>query len=180
MPFNINEIRSQLTGGGARPNLFQVILPFPAIANPDSAATTKFTFTCKAAQLPGADIAAIDVPYFGRVIKLAGSRTFTEWTTTVIQDEDFFIHDAILRWMNSINSHAGNIRTAGSSPIDYQATADVIHFGKDGETIKTIKIVNMWPSSVAPIELAWENNDQLEEFTTTWNYDYWTSEDVTS
>ena len=82
--------------------------------------------------------------------------------------------------MNSINSHAGNIREAGNSPIDYQATADVIHFGKDGEVIKTIKIVNMWPASVAPIELGWENNDQLEEFTTTWNYDYWTSEGVTS
>ena len=179
MAFNIDELRAQLTGGGARPNLFQVVLPFPAIAQAGSA-TTKLTFTCKAAQLPGSDIAAIDVPYFGRTIKLAGSRTFQEWTTTVIQDEDFSVHDAINRWMNAINSHAGNIREAGNSPLDYQATADINHFGKDGEIIKTVKMVNMWPSSVAPIELGWENNDQIEEFTTTWTYDYWTSENVTS
>jgi len=178
MPFNINEIRSQLTGGGARPNLFHVVLPFPAAARA-GIATTKLTFTCKAAQLPGADIAPIEVPYFGRAIKLAGTRTFAEWTTTVIQDEDFSVHNAINRWMNSINTHETNVREAGTAPNDYQTTADVIHFGKDGVEIKTVKLINMWPSSIAPIDLAWDNNE-LEEFQCTWTYDYWTDAETTT
>lgn len=130
MPFNINEMRARLTGGGARPNLFEVILPFPAIANDGGAASSKLTFTCKAAQLPGADINPISVPYFGRMFKVAGSRTFQEWTTTVINDEDFLVFNSLNSWMNAINTHEGNIRVAGNSPIDYQSTADVNHYGK--------------------------------------------------
>jgi len=180
MPFNINEMRARLNGGGARPNLFEVILPFPTIVNSGSAASSKLTFTCKAAQLPGSDITPINVPYFGRMIKMPGSRVFQEWTTTIINDEDFLVFDALTSWMNAINSHAGNINEAGNSSLDYQSTADVIHYGKDGSAIKTIKVVNMWPSSIAPIDLGWENNDQLEEFTCIWQYDYWVSPGVTS
>ena len=81
--------------------------------------------------------------------------------------------------MNSINSHAGNVRVAGSAPGDYQSTADVVHYGKDGVQIKKVTIVNMWPQALAPIDLAWETNDALEEFTVTWQYDYWHVQDGT-
>jgi len=178
MPFNVNSIRSQLTGGGARPNLFNVVVPFPGISNPQGA-TNKMTFTCKGAQIPGSDIGTIEVPYFGRVIKIAGNRTFAEWTTTVINDEDFVIYNAIQQWMNQINSHLQNHRTnaAGNAPLGYQVNGDVYQYAKTGEDIKTVTIMNMWPSSLAPIDLAWETNDAVEEFTCTWQYDYWKSPD---
>jgi hypothetical protein len=179
MPFNVNDIRAQLTGGGARPNLFEVVMPFPSVANAGSAGT-KMTFTCKGAQMPGSDLGMVEMNYFGRTIKLAGNRTFPEWTTTIINDEDFSVYNAIQTWMNSINSHSGNIREAGSNPINYHSTADVIHYGKAGEEIKRVTIVNMWPSTLAPIDLAWESNDALEEFTCTWQYDFWQTPGITS
>jgi len=179
MPFNVNDIRAQLKGGGARPNLFQVVMPFPSIAGGGGAAT-KMTFTCKGAQLPGSDLGMVEMPYFGRTIKLAGNRTFPEWTTTVINDEDFSVYNAVQTWMNSINTHSGNLREAGSNPRDYHSTADVIHYGKDGDAIKKVTIVNMWPSTLAPIDLDWSSNDTLEEFTCTWQYDYWTAAGITS
>jgi len=133
------------------------------------------TFLCKGAQIPGSDIGTIEVPYFGRVIKIAGNRTFAEWTTTVINDEDFVIYNAIQEWMNQINSHQANFRTAaaGNAPLGYQVDSEVFQYAKTGEEIKKITIVNMWPSSLAPIDLAWETNDAVEEFTCTWQYDYW-------
>ena len=82
--------------------------------------------------------------------------------------------------MNSINSHEGNIRGAGGAPGDYQATADVIHYGKNGDEIKRITIANMWPSSLAPIDLDWSTNDTLEEYTCTWQYDFWQAGGITS
>ena len=179
MPFTINDIRAQLTGGGARPNLFEVVMPFPSVANP-SAASSKMTFTCKGAQIPGSDLGMIEMPYFGRTIKLAGNRTFPEWTTTIINDEDFSVYNAIQSWMNSINAHAENTRGAGSNPTNYHSTADIIHYGKAGEEIKRITIVNMWPATLAPIDLAWETNDTLEEFTCTWQYDFWQAVGITS
>ena len=51
MAFNINEFRSQMQGDGARPNLFEVTMPFPAFSLPGNA-QTKLTFMCKTAQLP--------------------------------------------------------------------------------------------------------------------------------
>lgn len=181
MPFNINDIRSRLTGGGARNNLFEVQIPLPAVAGPDAAAASeKLTFTCRASQVPGATLSTIEVPYFGRSVKMAGNRTFEEWTVTVFNDEDFLVFDALNGWMNTINTHEGNLRTAGPSPINYQSSADVVHYAKTGEEIKRIKMVNMWPTNVAPIDLSWDASDTLEEFTVTWAYDYWTNEGVTS
>ncbi len=178
MPFNVNDIRAQLSGGGARPNLFEVQLPFPAIASPGNA-STKFTFTCKGSNIPASTIAEVPVSYFGRIVKLAGNRTFDTWTTTVINDEDFSVYNAVQTWMNSINSHSGNIRESGAGPSSYQADADIIQFGKDGSEIKRITVVNMWPSTLASLPLDW-STEGLQDFEVTWTYDYWTAAGITS
>tara|TARA_Y100000996_G_scaffold268090_1_gene211059 strand:+ start:3402 stop:3944 length:543 start_codon:yes stop_codon:yes gene_type:complete len=180
MPFSVQDLRAQLGGGGARPNLFEVVMPFPSIAPPASAAQ-KLTFTCKGAQLPGGDIGTIEVPYFGRTVKVPGNRTFAEWTTTVINDEDFQVHNAIESWMDAINSHVANLRDpAAATSTGHTTNALIRHYGKDGSVIKEVEIVNAWPSSLAPIDLAWDSNDTLEEFTCTWQYDYWQVAGITS
>jgi hypothetical protein len=174
MPFSINNFRANLIGQGARPNLFEVIVPFPGAVNPGEAGQ-KMTFMCKGAQIPESTVGLVEVPYFGRVIKLAGNRTFAEWTTTVINDEDFAVHAGLVNWMNSINNHAENLRTI--SGHDYQVDAQVTHYKKEGEIAKQVTLVNAWPATVSAIEVAWDTNDSLEEFTVTWNYDYWSVTD---
>jgi len=93
MAFNVNEIRAQLTAGGARSSLFQVQFSNPA----NAAANLKVPFLVKAAQIPASTLGTIEVPYFGRKVKIAGDRTFAEWTVTVINDEDFLIRNAMER-----------------------------------------------------------------------------------
>ncbi len=170
MPFSINNFRAELVGQGARPNLYEVTIPFPGAVNPGEAGQ-KMTFMCKGAQIPGADIGLVEVPYFGRNIKLAGNRTFAEWTTTVINDEDFAIHAGLVNWMNSIQGHGENLRTIAGN--DYQVDAQVTHYKKEGEVAKQITMINCWPSSGAAMELGWDQNDAVEEFAVTWQYDYW-------
>ena len=95
MPHSIEKIKSTLIGGGARPNLFQVDLTsFPGSddTNYDS---DSFSVLCKAAQLPASNVASIDVPFRGRIFKVAGDRTFDTWTVTVINDNDFVIRTAM-------------------------------------------------------------------------------------
>ena len=174
MPFSVNDFRAQLTGGGARANLFEVILPFPGASNPGEA-SQKFTFMCKAASIPGSDIGMIEVPYFGRNIKLAGNRTFAEWSTTIINDEDFAVHSGIVNWMNMIQAHSENIRTGDVG--DYQVDATVNHYGKTGDLIKTFNFINLFPTALAAIDLGWDQNDAIEEFACTWQYDYWSISD---
>ena len=102
MPFSVNNFRAQLVGQGARPNLFEVTVPFPGAANPGEAGQ-KMTFMCKATSIPGATLGMVEAPYFGRTIKLPGNRTFEEWSTTVINDEDFAVHAGFVNWTNYIN-----------------------------------------------------------------------------
>ena len=176
MPFSINNFRAQLIGQGARPNLFEVTIPFPTSVDTGEAGQ-KSTFMTKGAQIPGADIGLVEVPYFGRNIKLAGNRTFAEWTTTVINDEDFAVHGGLTNWMNGINGHAENNRSVPGTT--YQVDAEVVHYKKEGDVAKKITLVNCWPASLAAIELGWDTNDALEEFTVTWQYDYWQVQDGT-
>jgi len=170
MAFNIQEIRSQLALGGARASLFQVQIANPA----NGAGDIKVPFMVKAAQLPASTLGQIEVPYFGRKIKIAGDRTFAEWTVTVINDEDFLIRNAMEQWMNTINSHAGNIREFGSaSPLLYKSNAQITQFSKTGVPIREYTFNGMFPTEVSTIEMAWETTDAIEEFTVTFQYDFW-------
>ena len=170
MAFNIQEIRSQLVLGGARASLFQVQIANPA----NGAGDIKVPFMVKAAQIPASTTGVIEVPYFGRKIKVAGDRTFAEWTVTIINDEDFLVRNAMEQWMNSINSHAGNIREFGSaSPLLYKSNAQITQFSKTGVPIREYTFNGMFPTEVSAIEMAWETTDAIEEFTVTFQYDFW-------
>ena len=170
MAFNVNEIRSQLTLGGARNTLFQVQIQNPA----NGVADIKIPFMVRAAQIPSSDLGIIEVPYFCRKIKLAGDRTFAEWTVTVINDEDFLIRNAMEQWSNQINSLRGNLRTFGAaSPSLYKANAQVTQYSKTGVPIRTYTFNGIFPQTIAPIDLDWNATDQIEEFTVTFQYDWW-------
>lgn len=170
MAFNVNEIRSQLTLGGARASLFQVQFTNPA----NSVADLKVPFMVKAAQIPASTLGVIEVPYFGRKVRLAGDRVFADWTVTVINDEDFLIRNAMEQWSNSINSLQGNLRGFGAaSPLLYKSTAEVTQFSKTGAPIRTYKFNGIFPTEISPIEMSWETTDAIEEFTVTFQYDWW-------
>lgn len=176
MAFNVNEFRSQMVGDGARPNLFEVTLPFPGFAAPGNA-QTKVTFMCKSASLPGDNIGVVPVNYFGRELKFAGNRTFDDWTITIINDEDFIIRNAFERWSVGINTHLANLRNpVALAPINYTTDAEVIQYGKTGNVIKKYKFIGLFPSNISPIDVDWGANDQMEEFTVTLAYQWWTSE----
>ena len=99
----ITDFKSKLSGGGARPNLFEVELAFPGAVGVDNDTLQRARFLVKAAALPASTVAPIDVPFRGRILKIAGDRTFETWTITVINDVDFSIRSAFEKWMNTIN-----------------------------------------------------------------------------
>ena len=173
MAFNVNEFRSQMTGDGARPNLFEVSMPFPGFSAPGNA-QQKMSFMCKTAQLPGSTLGVVPVQYFGRELKFVGNRTFADWTITVINDEDFIVRNAFERWMAGINSHNLNVRNpAALAPGGYTVDGEVTQYGKQGNTLKKYKFVGMFPSDVTPIDVDWGANDAIEEFSVTLTYQWW-------
>lgn len=179
MAFNINDLRSQLTFGGAKSSLFQIDLTFPtgvAGGNGVSAlgAAQKSRFMAKAGTIPASTLGTIEVPYFGRKIKLAGDRTFDEWTVNIINDEDFLIRNAMEQWHSTINSHQGNITSfASAQPLQYKAQAQITQFSKTGAPLRVYQFNGLFPVQIGAIEMSWENENQIEEFQVTFQYDWW-------
>lgn len=169
MAFNINDIRSQLTFGGARGTLFQVQIQNPV----NAAATLKIPFQCRAASIPEHQLGTIMVPYFGRMLKLAGDRQFQPWQVTVINDEDFKIRNGIEEWSNRINKLQGNIRDLpGSEAALYKSQAQVVQYSKTGERIREYQFSGIWPSMITPIQLDWGAQDTIQEFMVVFEYDW--------
>ena len=168
MAFNVNDIRAQLAFGGARPSLFQVIISNPV--NP--IADIKLPFMCKTAQMPSSQLGLIEVPYFGRKLKIAGDRTFDAWTVTIINDEDFLIRNAMEQWNNYIQLYQQNVTALGTgSPSLYKSQATVTQFGKAGEVLRVYQFNGIFPQVVGPIGLAWNTVDEIEEFEVQFQYD---------
>lgn len=170
----VDDFKSKLRGGGARPNLFKATVNFPAYAGGDVELTS---FLCKAAQLPASVMNVIEVPFRGRQLKIAGDRTFETWTVTVLNDTDFNVRNAMERWMNGINAHSAN--TGLTNPVDYEADLIVEQLDKDGTTVKTYQFRGCFPTNVSAIDVNYETVDTVEEFTVEFQVQYWES-DTTS
>ena len=174
MAFNVDQFRAQLSGDGARPNLFQVSLLLPTFVNNSAAAGQKLVFMCNATSLPESSIGVTPAYYFGREVKLAGNRTYADWSIQIINDEDFLIRNAMEQWHSTINGPIGNQRQNNVASVDngYGVNATVIQYSKEGTPIKQYQFVGMWPTTISAIDLNWQSNDQLEEFNVTFAYQY--------
>lgn len=171
MAFNVEEIRSALQLGGARPTLFQVTFDNPV--NP-VADLVKTPFMVRAASIPEATLGNIAIPYFGRIVNAAGDRTYAPWQVTVINDEDFLIRNALEQWSNAINSFQGNLRRFGTGAMqEYQTQAEVIQYGKTGDVLRVYRFNGIYPQAISGIGLDWSTRDTIEEYQVTFVYNYW-------
>lgn len=173
MAFDISAFKSNLTAGGARPNLFEAVVNNPI----NAAADSTFRFVCRAAQLPGSTIPAIDVPYFGRQVRIAGNRTFEPWTVTIINTTDFAVRDSMEAWMNGINGHATN--TGLVNPADYQSDLIVDQLDRDESVLKSYTFRGCFPTNVGAIDLNYDTTGAIEEFPVEFQIQYWESNTTT-
>ena len=169
----ITDFKSKLTGGGARPNLFEVELAFPESISVDNDVKDKSRFLVKSAALPASNITPIDINFRGRILKIAGDRTFDTWTITVINDTDFAIRSAFEKWMNVINKLSD--ATGFNDPAEYQEDAYVHQLDRDGSTLRTYKFFDIFPTNISQMDLSYETIDTVEEFTVELQVLYWES-----
>ena len=167
----ITGFKSKLAGGGARPNLFEVEIAFPDETAIDNDVKDKSRFLIKAAALPASNITPIDVNFRGRILKIAGDRTFDTWTITVLNDVDFSIRSAFEKWMNFINKMSD--ATGAQDPAEYQPDAYVHQLDRDGSTLRTYKFHDVFPTNISQIDLSYETVDAIEEFTVEMQVQWW-------
>ena len=192
----ITQFKSRLAGGGARPNLFEVNINDFKFA--DAWDNETFQFLCKAAALPASTISPVEIPFRGRVLKVAGDRTFDTWAVTVINDEDFKLRTSFEQWMNGIsklsdasgattpNSYMGNavVNQLGRSTTRFGNTnsgeGDQSGGGTPLEPLRSYYFDGIFPTEVSSIDLSYESGDAIEEYTVTFQVQYWIAGSNTS
>ena len=186
----ISQFKTQLRRGGARPNLFEVDITSSTALNDIFWTGTDqddFHFLCKATSMPTQTIGSVDVPFRGRILKVAGDRTFEPWTVTVINDEEFNVRSSFERWADAINSMEsgeglvspndymgqGTIKQLGRTDIGTRDVGAAAKAGGDGKGILySYKVQDIWPSEIGSIDLSYESSDAIEEFTVTFQVQY--------
>ncbi len=175
MAFNVDQFRSAMVFDGARPNLFQVTLAFPNLIG--AGGGREVSLMANSTQLPPSIVGVARQSYFGREVKFPGDRVFPDWSINIINDETFNLRNSFEKWLNIINNHEGNVRdSAAVYSAGYSVNALVTQFGKAGNPIKTYEFKGLFPSQVDPINVAWNQNDTIEEFGVTFSYQYWLSD----
>ena len=166
----VNDFKSKLRGGGARPNLFKATITAPVWVGGDNELTS---FLCEAAQLPASIIAPIEVPFRGLRLKIAGDRTFDVWTVTIINDTDFRIRNTMERWMNGIANHTTS--SGRTEPADYMKDLVVEQLDRDGSSLKSYDLRGCFPTNLSQIDLSYTTENEIERFTVEFQVQYWES-----
>ncbi len=173
---NINDFKARLAGGGARANQFKVVMPFPGYAQVGGE-IEDLAFLCQATSIPAMTIANVDINFRGRQVKIAGDRTFGDWSITVLNDTNFKLRNAFERWQNGINNMTDN--EGLTNPVDYQVDAFVDHLDRNGNTIKSYTLRGAYPTTVDEIPLDYGTNNAVETFGVTFSYQYFESTTTT-
>ena len=170
---NVSSFLTQVKQG-VRPNMFQVDITFPGTVEADQ---TLVSYMCKSAALPASNIGVIEVPFRGRTVKIAGDRTFDNWSATFINDKEMKSRSYFEQWLNQINTHKANTG-AIQDPTAYGRSVVIRQLEKDstpaGSELRSYKLWYAFPISTSAIDLAYDSNDQIEEFTVEFQYSYWT------
>ena len=174
MAFGVTEFKGNLfgttAGGGARPALFRIGIT-------DSSGSYSLTSTesilVKAGAIPAANIAPLPINYAGRAYKMSGFRTYDNWSTTILNDEDFSIRNKIMNWMYRLSGGPDGKRDSTLGMTNTPGEGTITQVGVDGLDKQSYKFYNMWPTELSEIALDW-SSDAVEEYTVTWAYDYWT------
>jgi hypothetical protein len=166
-------------GQGVKPNMFIVDIAFPNQVSGAEGDADMINLLCKSAALPASNLGVIEVPFRGRTVKIAGDRTFDTWTATFVNDKEMKIRAYFEQWLAQINSHETNNAPlfTPSETDGYTRMLKVKQLEKNasesGEVLRQYNLFYAFPTNVSQIDLAYDSNDQIEEFTVEFQYSYW-------
>ena len=167
MSSNIDTFKANLAGGGARANQFRVIFNRPPTLA-GGLSILRSSFLIRTAQLPGSSVGEVVVPFRGRNLYLAGDREYETWTTTVLNDTDFMIRNAMEDWNNGMNNY--QLGTGLTNVADYTADLIVEQLDRDDTVIKSYVLRNCFPQAIGAIDLSFDTTTEVETFDITWRY----------
>lgn len=176
MAFSINQFKTAMVKGGARPNLFEMIIDKPDTIGNGPIQDLKFF--CKSASIPESVVPTIGIDYFGQTFKIPGDRTQGEVVITVINDESFNLRLKFEQWMSHIREHDKNTAADDDDIKTLKSEGRLLQYSKDGTLAITYVFRGMMPINISAIQLDWGSSNAIEEFQVTFSIDYWETETI--
>jgi hypothetical protein len=197
MPFDLQSFKSNFKDGGSRPSLFDIQITFPVggieVAGINNIAGNEVSnllrFTARAASIPPSIIGKIEVPYFGRRIKVDGNREYPDWRVVVMSDENYVVRAALEAWHEKMNAHVLNIMSGDYINGGYKATAIVRQYRRaelpqgdltgnltltgQESVVRSYIFEGIFPTGIGGVNLGWDQINQIAEYEIEFAYDWW-------
>ena len=174
---NIDSFKDAV-GGGVRNALFRVN---GFIGN--QGADNAVSFLCTAAQLPTTTLGQTTAPYRGRNIKIPTSRTFEDWTITILSDRNLTLRSKFEQWVDSINGSRNNIEQTQDAVTNLASAffTDwyVDQLDRSGKAIKSYQFKYCFPTTVSSVDLSAES-EELQNFSVSLAYSYFLTTGVST
>lgn len=172
MAFTISEFRAAFPEGLARPNLWDATI----FVRNNGTLPPNFTFRCEKADIPGRTVATIDDVGSGPALKIPYDVNYNDAEITIICGNDFTERKFFEKWIDSIvlpfdNVHAGLIKY-----YDNYAKGNKLYIrqiSEAGRTLLEYTLHDIYPISISPMNLSWEESNTYQRFNVTLNYRYY-------
>lgn len=171
-------------GDGARPTKFEILFQFTGGSN--NPPPEEMITLAKATSLPSKSHSTIDLRYKGRSIPIKGQTKYSQtWECTFYLTEDHKLKNAFENWIEAIDQQHnymnvdGTIKEWQRAHLKNGYTTTIMIFQKDfDDKAQTAKYIlhNVFPTEVSPVQYSYEQQGQIQEFTVTFSYSYFTSE----
>lgn len=174
MKRSITDFMAALSGGGVRPNQYEIVLIFPEGTAEDTNDTSRLCrMLAKSATVPGASAGTVmaGLPG-GGVIKVPGTRSFDNWTTNILCDSRMRLRDSFERWSKLIFDYEEQLTTRDVG--DAMTTIEVRQLDRDSSVLRTYTLHYAWPVSIESMNLGYDMENSVHEFGVTFAYHYHT------
>lgn len=100
----------------------------------------------------------------------AGASTFENWQFTFTVDEDFLNWKILYNWILIINNNKDKFI---ENHKDYVVDSTLNVLDNFEKSIFSLKIINMWPTDLSPVELSYREGESILECNATFAYMYY-------
>ena len=162
-PFNVDAFKTEMVGGGVRPNQFTVTIGFPTFLGPIGvAAGISAQYLVSATSMPASSIGVAATMYRGRAVNFAGDRTYSPWSMTVLNDSTMAVRNAFEVWMNNMDDRQN--KSGFVAPFDYTGTIYVSQLDRNNTLIKQVRLNAAFPVNLSELSLDYNANDQIQQY----------------
>jgi len=163
MAFSIQDMKDTInTDGYLHAANYEVIVIPPAAVGGGELLRIR----AESVSLPGVSFASVDgYKAYGTGKTYSVPHTFTPAAVAVnhLIDNSGEVLKILNDWSNKIVDFrgAGDGRYTASYFSTYVVDADIVLYGSDQQIVKTIKLYDMYPSTVDQVQMSWGSSDEL-------------------